>query len=365
MKKFYILLAGICMTVTAFTQSVFDNPITGTNPNTANPYTTGQTTDPNLTASGIGRGTGISGANANDRYNANSWNTAAIDLTAYFEFTITPNSGKTVSFISFVYTGQASGSGATAFAFRSSVDGFTNDIGTPLATGATIDLSAGAYQNISSAITFRLYGWGASAAAGTFSVNDFTFNGVTSVLPVTLSYFTGAKLSNALSINWKAECSNAGNVEFTVERSADGRSFNSVNVFTASAVRCQQPFEYIDNNPLPGKNFYRLKINEFNGKIFSSSIISLLNSQSGVDIAGISPTLVKNNAVLSISAAQKTSIQMVVANLAGQQVKQYRFNLVAGSNQLPVDMSSLASGIYQVTGITNEGQKITVRFVKE
>ena len=55
-------LAGIVLVAGAtqsFAQSIFTNPITGTNPNTADPYTTGQTVAANMTASGIGRGAGI------------------------------------------------------------------------------------------------------------------------------------------------------------------------------------------------------------------------------------------------------------------------------------------------------------------
>ena len=160
---------------------LWNNPITGPNPGADNPYTTGQTFDADLTVSGIGRGAGINAAGTTaNRYNATSWNTASIDTTAYFTFTLTPNSGKQINFTSFVYTGQASATGPTSFAFRSSLD-FTLDIGTPTATGTTISLSDAAYQNISSAIEFRLYGWGASDSTGTFSVNDFTFNG--SVVP--------------------------------------------------------------------------------------------------------------------------------------------------------------------------------------
>jgi hypothetical protein len=161
-------------------QSIWTNPITGTNPNTSNPYTTGDVADPSITVSGIGRGAGAVGTAANDRYNANSWNTAGIDLTAYFEFTLTPDPGCEIDFTSFVYTAQASGTGPTSFAIRSSLDGFVANIGTPNATGTTISLAAGIYQNITTAITFRFYAWGASASTGTFSINSFTFNGAVS-----------------------------------------------------------------------------------------------------------------------------------------------------------------------------------------
>lgn len=72
---------------------IFTNPITATNPNTANPFTAGQTFDPNITVSGIGRGTGIAGQNANNRYNASGWSTTTIDLNDYYEFTLTPLAG--------------------------------------------------------------------------------------------------------------------------------------------------------------------------------------------------------------------------------------------------------------------------------
>jgi hypothetical protein len=166
-------------------QSIFTNPITGTNPNTDNPYTAGQSVDPNLTVSGIGRGPGITGNNANDRYNANNWNSVSLDSNKYFEFTLTPISGYQINFVSFAYTGQASGTGPTNVAFRSSLDGFSANIGSPTIAGTTLDLSAPVYQSITTPITFRFYAWGASAGAGTFSINNFTFNGtVSSIIPL-------------------------------------------------------------------------------------------------------------------------------------------------------------------------------------
>ncbi len=181
LKPLSLLIACLCVVSFGFGQSIFTNPISGTNPNTDDPYTTGQITDTNITVSGIGRGAGISGNPGSNRYNASSWDTGSIDLSAYFEFTITPNSGYEINFSNFVYTSQRSNTSISNFAFRSSVDGYTSDIGTPLFNGATIDLSGAAYQNITSAITFRVYAWGAGNVNNTFSINDFTFNG--SVLP--------------------------------------------------------------------------------------------------------------------------------------------------------------------------------------
>ena len=163
--------------------ALWSNPITGTNPSTYNPYTTGQTVASDLTVSGIFRGSGITANAGSDRYNATSWTTStSLDSNDYFGFTLTPNDGFRMDLTSFVYTAQRSGSGPSSFAFRSSLDSFAANIGTPTSTGTTIDLSSVSYQDVSSAITFRLYGF--NSAGGTFSVNDFTFNGSMELIPV-------------------------------------------------------------------------------------------------------------------------------------------------------------------------------------
>ncbi len=204
------------------TTTLWTNPITGTNPNTTNPYTTGDVKDANITVSGISRGTSIVGTNANDRYNANTWNTSSLGPNGYFQFTLTPNTNYQINFSSFTYTGQTSGTGPTSFELRSSVDGYTSAIGTPTATGTTISLTGASYQNIGSAISFRLYGWNALGSGGTFSVNDFSFTGnVVSVCstPDAIAFVSQptSVVQNATmgAVTVKAFCSSSGGTAST------------------------------------------------------------------------------------------------------------------------------------------------------
>ncbi|MBD3582698.1 hypothetical protein [Flavobacterium selenitireducens] len=156
--------------------SIFANPITGSNPGQTSPYTNGQTVDANLTVSGIVRGPGLSGADADNRYSATSFSIpATLDQSDYFEFRLTPTPGHKINFSELQYTSQRSTTGPQLFALRSSVDNFSQNIATPTNTGGTFSLSA--FQNVQSEITFRLYGYNATSATGTFSVNDFTFKG--------------------------------------------------------------------------------------------------------------------------------------------------------------------------------------------
>ncbi|SFQ65507.1 Ig-like domain-containing protein [Flavobacterium akiainvivens] len=184
-KLFLTVFMALALPVAFYAQTIFSNEITGTNPNTDNPYTSGQVVAANATATGIGRGTGINGNNANNRYNARDWSLTALDANDYFTFTITPATGYALNFTGAQFTAQKSNTGPVSFAVRSSLDNYVASVYTFSPEGNNfdleVDLSGAAFQGVTSAITFRIYGWGGSGDAGTFSINDFVFNGTVSV----------------------------------------------------------------------------------------------------------------------------------------------------------------------------------------
>lgn len=234
LKSLSFLIAFLSVVSFGFGQSIFDNPITGTNPGLTNPYVAGRSFDANITVDGIRRGSGATGNVGDNRYNARSWNTASIDNTAYFEFTLTPTSGYKIDLVNFVYTSQRSNTSISNFAFRSSLDGYSSDIGTPLFDGTTIDLSSGLYQNIRSAITFRFYAWGATSLANTFSINDFTFNGTVSALPTCSSSITwnGSVWSNGTGPDLNTEAI----LNASYNTTTNGGSFSACNLTVANGT---------------------------------------------------------------------------------------------------------------------------------
>ncbi len=173
-----ILLLCITFTLNGYAQSIWENDISTKNPDPAdeNPYITNQIINPNITVSGLLRSPSLMPSNADERFSARNWSTIE-DLNLYFSFSLAPNSGYQLNLINLIYTGQSSGTGPRIFALRSSLDGFSTNIGMPTESGGTIDLSDVKYQNLTNSIEFRLYGWGASSSVGTFSINDFVFNG--------------------------------------------------------------------------------------------------------------------------------------------------------------------------------------------
>jgi hypothetical protein len=139
----------------------------------------------NGTASVLARGAGLGANAASNAINSNGWAlTTTLDtaLNDYYELTIAPNSGFTLSLTGLAYTERRSGTGPQSFEIRASTNGFATALtGTgytiPLAT--TTDLAKSfsfspipALQNVTSAITLRLYGYNATNTNGTYRLSS-------------------------------------------------------------------------------------------------------------------------------------------------------------------------------------------------
>ena len=201
---------------------------------------------------------------------------------------------------------------------------------------------------------------------GMTGFSEFAIGGELFVaLPITVEYFRGTKQSNSNLLDWKVTCYNSPFVKMEVERSADGRNFKTIQTQTETALRCLQPFSYADTDPLAGINYYRLKSTDIDGKITYSATVAILNKSKGFEIVSMIPNPVETKAILSISSAVKSTMEIIVTDLAGKQLGKQRVVLIAGSNQVSLNLSNLAAGTYQVTGVTDEGERKTLRFIKQ
>jgi len=193
----------------------------------------------------------------------------------------------------------------------------------------------------------------------------FTLGGISNTLPVTLEYFNGARLGNAHKLSWKVNCTGTPGVQMTLERGVDSRNFNSIYSFYANVDDCRSAFEKTDLAPLRGVNYYRIVLTDLDGRKTFSRIIVLNNMQEAMSASvAVYPNPSAGNAVVSLSVASKTEGKIVITDNVGREVKSINITLSEGSNQLPVDISSLSAGIYNVTVITNQGERFTTKLIR-
>ncbi|MCD8518469.1 MAG: hypothetical protein LRY32_01895 [Flavobacterium sp.] len=145
--------------------------------------------DANLTGATISRGAGLTASLNGGRYNATSWALTSIANAVtgndYMQFTVSPNAGFNFDVTSIVVSLQRSTTGPRGIALRSSVDGYTANLGgeqaiTDVTTTQSFTFTFSQTNN-SAPVTYRIYMWaedvGGSGGPGDFTGNDIIVNG--------------------------------------------------------------------------------------------------------------------------------------------------------------------------------------------
>lgn len=204
----------------------------------------------------------------------------------------------------------------------------------------------------------------------TFNVSGFSgfyvhTNNFNSPLPILVNYLTGRRQGSNHLLNWKVTCAATPRATMTLERSSDSRNFTGINTITADAARCNSPFDYTDASPLPGMNYYRLKITDADGHITYSTTVALLNAVKGFDIISIVPNpVVADKFNLNIASAQAGKTELSIFDMQGRLISTQSITLTAGFNSLPVNVAALPAATYTIrAGMAGEQAK-TMRFVK-
>jgi len=204
----------------------------------------------------------------------------------------------------------------------------------------------------------------------TFPVTGFSgfylHTNVNYALPITMNYFRGNRQGTNHLLNWKVTCNSTPRATLTLERSSSANGgFAAINTIDATAARCNQPFDYTDTRPLNGMNYYRVKMMDADGKVTYSSIVALLNATKGFEIVGIAPNpVVGGNFKLNVTSANAGRMDVVISDLQGRIVQRGNVTLSAGFSAIDMNVNNLASGTYNLVGITPEGKSATTRFVK-
>jgi hypothetical protein len=114
-------------------------------------------------------------------------------------------------------------------------------------------------------------GSGQGYVTGTKSGRGWCFTGT---LPIQLSPFTAQKTnSDEINLQWTTE-SEINNDYFTIERSSDGIAFETITKQKGAGNSTQKLFySFIDKLPFNGKNYYRLKQTDYDGKFTFSQVV--------------------------------------------------------------------------------------------
>jgi hypothetical protein len=104
-------------------------------------------------------------------------------------------------------------------------------------------------------------------------------------LPIELLYFKASPVGKITELEW-ATATEQNNAYFTVERSADGRTFEDITTLPgAGNSRQMLVYRSIDEQPLEGISYYRLRQTDFDGASTFSDIVAVYRALNPADIA--------------------------------------------------------------------------------
>lgn len=176
------------------------------------------------------------------------------------------------------------------------------------------------------------------------------------VMPVEYLSFTGESTGNKNTLKW-ATASETGNDYFTLERSMDGSDFEAISTVNgAGSSTTINNYEAVDNNPVKGNNYYRLKQTDYDGKFeYTTTIAIKCFKDDQLIINGIYPNPNSGEFVIEMELAKPLEMEIQLLNVIGQAVYKEDMGRVSGAYQKQLDLKALAKGIYTLQLTSEEG----------
>lgn len=182
-------------------------------------------------------------------------------------------------------------------------------------------------------------------------------------LPVELIDFTGKSTPTSVDLHWET-ASESNNQGFNVERSGDGRRFETIaNLAGAGTSYEPKSYHHVDSKPLKGLNYYRLRQMDFDGKTEYSPVISIIYKQDQQRFLSLANPVQENNLRLLIDVEEEGMGVLQIIDNKGGIVDFRQLQLDQGTNFPEVNLEALPSGMYFAKILVNKEQML-LRFVK-
>lgn len=180
------------------------------------------------------------------------------------------------------------------------------------------------------------------------------------VLPITTGSVKVSKKDNDVLIQWEAH-QEAGTKHYIVERSPDGQNFHTLQTVPVNHNGGSvNHYAILDENPLQGNNYYRIKDVLYDGNVHHSVTVRInISDQHTKDLLIYPNPLTSKTAQLQFTNQAGGVYDIRFINTAGQVLQHSRITHSGGSatQSLPLE-AGILPGLYKVvvTGPANESK---------
>ncbi len=189
-----------------------------------------------------------------------------------------------------------------------------------------------------------------------------------STLPVRfLSFSARSGKNNSVLLNWVTEVE-VNNKHFEVQRSVDGKEFNTVGIILSIEGSGYKSYQFTDKLPsgVSGKVYYRIKQIDLDNQYSLSKIIPVALSEGGTLFVKMSPNPVVNDLTITLENNRSTAKFVRIADLSGREI--FRKN-VSGLSTRQIQFSAQNAnmtmpGLYFAEVFFENGTSVSQKIMK-
>ena len=233
-----------------------------------------------------------------------------------------------------------------AYAFNSAGDSVTID-GTPY---LLVQLNADTF-------TTRSFSLQIANETGTLDT-AYTFMKLYSLsaLPVNLLSFSGKQAGDKVELNWST-AQEQNNKEFEIQYSATGASFEPIGKVPGKGnTNSLSQYSFNTFRYTTGKNYYRLKQVDLDGRSTLSRIVMVDVAAQGKPRISIAPNPATDKIKVAVTQPFTTKLQLTITSLTGTPV--WTGNLPAGATNTTIFLHSVSKGTYILSAINSKGERV-------
>lgn len=208
----------------------------------------------------------------------------------------------------------------------------------------------GQYTYLRVRITSASAGMTASHATGYFTngeVEDYRVLVDNFPLATKLLSFDAKRQDKTVKLDWKS-AEETGTFAYVVERSRDNNTWESLDSVSARNENGVFNYELLDQHPLPGQSFYRIRLVLATSMNQYSAVKSVSFMVDPAQIS-IAPNPAKENTLISFTSLIAGEMEIRLLNIQGRILHTEKRTLTAGPNQIRLSIpESVSSGTYMI-----------------
>jgi len=181
-------------------------------------------------------------------------------------------------------------------------------------------------------------------------------------LPLSILRFNGYLANEIFSLQWQS-ANEVNTKNFIIQRSSNGTTFTDLGTVKSANTSGTNSYNFIDNHPLQSINYYRLKMEDNDGRFTYSNIIPIKLSDFNTNLF-LYPNPAHNAATVLFNSIGNNKYAINITDLTGRLIKRVKGISTLGTNTIAIDVKNFSKGTYFIN-MNNENGRQSIKFSKQ